>query len=159
VCGEQQGAAFLQYLRLGAYQSDHFKRSLRHRARKLASSIYTTLLPLFHRVEERPNNDREKHIELLMRLTHDCLSLAADLHAREGTFNFIWPEYGSHFDPDLHSVDAPQSNAVSRMADEVMKMQVIAFALMPVVQRVLPYEEEVLPYARGVVLLKEPYAE
>ena len=149
----------MQYLRLGARQSDHFERSLKHRARKLACSIYTTILPLWQWAEETPKNEQERHIELLTRLMHYCLSLATDLHSREGTFTFVWPAYGGHFDPDLHSVHASQSDAVSRLADEVMKKQVIAFAFLPVVQRELSYEEDVLPYARGVVLLQEPYVE
>jgi hypothetical protein len=83
--------------------------------------------------------------------------LANDLQAREGTFRFLWPEYGVLFDPDFYTVDDSQADDIQCMDYEIKKKQVIAFTLMPAVQRELWNEERALPYARGVVLLKKPY--
>jgi hypothetical protein len=112
-----------------------------------------------HWIEDSPNNSKAKHLELLEKITQQSIFLASDLHAREGTFEFLWPKYGVLFDPDFCSVDDSQEDDVNLMDYETKKLQVIAFTLMPVVQRKLHNVERVLPYARGVVLLKVPYVD
>lgn len=149
----------MQYSRLEILKLDTIKGSLESRARHLAKSIYTTILPLSHWVKDRPTNDEAYHLELLTKITHQCLCLASELQAREGTFTFSWAVYGEPFDPDLYTVDESQSEIVQRMDYEIRKKQVIAFSLMPVVQRELSSEDRVLTYARGVVLLMEPYVD
>ena len=159
VYGEQDGSASLQYFRLEILKLDAVKASHERRAHKLAESIYYTLLPLSHWMEDSPNNDGAKHLELLEKITHQSMYLANDLQARGGTFEFIWPRYGESFDPEFYTVDSSQADDVQSMDYETKKRQLIAFTLMPVVQRKLPNEEVVLPYARGVVLLKKPYVD
>lgn len=157
VRGEDEGAATLQYCRLETLKLDAVKTSLECRAQQLAESIYCTLLPLSHWVEESPNNEKAQHLELLEKITHQSVYLISDLQAREGTFEIPWPRYGVLFDPDFYSVDSSQEDDVQNMDYETKKKQVIVFVLMPPVQRRLHNEESMLPYARGVVLLKEPY--
>jgi hypothetical protein len=159
VYGERQGSATLEYCRLETLKLDAFKTSFESRAHQLAESIYTTLLPLSHWVKDSPTNDKAKHLELLEKITHQSVYLANDLQARGGTFQFLWPEYGVSFDPDFYTVDDSQADDIQRMDYEIKMKQVIAFTLMPVIQRILPNEERVLPYARGVVLLKEPFVD
>jgi hypothetical protein len=48
---------------------------------------------------------------------------------------------------------------VRNMDDDTREKQLVAFTLIPAVQRLLPNEEKPLPYARGLVLLKEPYVD
>ena len=149
----------MQYSHLEILKLDTIKGSLESRALSLAKSIYTTLLPLSHWVKDRPINDESNHLELLRKITHQSLCLASELQAREGRITFSWVGYGAPFDPDLYTVDESQAEIVQRMDYETWKKQVIAFSLMPVVQRELPSEDRVLTYARGVVLLKEPYVD
>jgi hypothetical protein len=110
-------------------------------------------------LEDSPNNDKAKHLELLEKITHQSISLANDLQSREGVFEYEWPGCGMPFDPEFYTVDDSQEHDVHSMDYETRKKQVIAFTLMPAVQRKLPTEERILPYARGVVLLKEPYVD
>jgi hypothetical protein len=157
--GEKYGSAAIQFCRLEILKLDATQGSLECRAEHLAKSIHATLLPLSHWIKDSPNNDEAKHLELLEKITHQSLTLTSELQAREGTFKFPWAEYGTPFDPDLYAVDDSQADVVQRMDYETRKKQVIAFSLMPAVQRVLPKDDRELTYARGVVLLKEPYVD
>lgn len=159
VYGQDEGSAVLQYCRLETLQLDAVKAYLEGRAQQLAELIHCTLLPLSHWIEDSPNNDKAKHLELLEKITRQSIFLASDLHAREGTFEFVWPKYGVLFDPDFCCVDDCQEEDVLLMDYETKKKQVIAFTLMPIVQRKLHNVGRVLTYARGVVLLKVPYVD
>ncbi len=149
----------MQYFLLERLKLDTVNAYLESRAQRLAESIHDTLFPLSYWVEDSPNNDKVKHLELLEKITHQSIHLANDLQAREGTFKFNWPSYGVHFDPDVYTVDDSQADDVQGMDYETKKKQIIVYTLMPGVQRKLPNEERVLTYARGVVLLKEPYVD
>jgi hypothetical protein len=157
VYGDHLGSATLQYCRLETIKIDAVKFSLETRAQELAKSFYTTLLPLSHRMTDSPNNIKAKHLELLEKITCQCVRLAAELQARQGTFTILWPEFNTPFDPVLYNVDESQADDVRNMDDATREKQLIAFTLLPVVQRLIQNEERPLTYARGVVLLKEPY--
>jgi hypothetical protein len=92
VHGDQLGSATLHYCRLETLKVDAVQMSLESRAQQLVQSFYTTLLPLSHGMADSPNNIKAKHLELLEKITSQCVHLAAELQARDGTFTILWPE-------------------------------------------------------------------